>query len=338
MKRRLRFSALFPLLTLFLPSASAAQEIPRISETDRTRIGEAFRIADALSNEVWKDWSKAPLATLLITPEYEFLMRHPNPAADFKKAGTDSLLGGEVYFRKRVFQADFLATFPLNGVATVVIGQAENTTARTSTPWVVTLLHEHFHQLQYSQPDYYTQVAQLGLARGDQTGMWMLNFPFPYAEPKVDRDFTELCRSLAKALESSGTDQFGKNLAAYITARKSFVRTLSADDYKYLSLQLWQEGVARYTEHRIAQLAASKYTPSNEFRALKDYTPFGEVADSIMKRIKSELGEISLSKRRRVAFYSVGAGEAMLADLARTNWQERYFTEKFSTETYLANH
>jgi hypothetical protein len=274
---------------------------------------------------------------LLITKDHEFLLRHPNPPADFKKAAHDPALRSDVYLRNRVFQIDFLATFPLNGVATVVIGQAENTEARSSTPWVVTLLHEHFHQLQYSQPGYYAQVAELGLARGDQSGMWMLNFPFPYSEPNVDKRFTELCQLLAKALESGGAGQFANNLADYVKARKRFAESLSSDDYKYLSLQLWQEGVSRYTEYRVAKEAASAYTPTEGFKSLTDFTPFDQVAASILKRIKSDLAQIMLTRRQRVAFYSVGAAEAMVADLARTNWQERYFSERFSTETYLLN-
>lgn len=55
--------------------------------------------------------------------------------------------------RKRQFRPEFLATFPAVGVVpTIVVGRGENTAARTSTRWALTLLHEHFRQLQYSQP------------------------------------------------------------------------------------------------------------------------------------------------------------------------------------------
>jgi hypothetical protein len=39
---------------------------------------------------------------------------------------------------------------------------------------------------------------------------------------------------------------------------------------------------------------------------------------------------LALEDQRRVAFYTVGAAEAMLLDLADPNWRERYFAEKFS--------
>ena len=50
---------------------------------------------------------------------------------------------------------------------------------------MLTVLHEHFHQLQQSQPGYFQGVEALGLSGGDQTGMWMLNYPFPYKTPAV---------------------------------------------------------------------------------------------------------------------------------------------------------
>ena len=63
---------------------------------------------------------------------------------------------------------------------------------KTSTPWVVTMLHEHFHQLQDSQPNVFQDVMALDLAGGDQTGMWMLNYPFPYKDEKINVEFEQL--------------------------------------------------------------------------------------------------------------------------------------------------
>src|SRR5262249_43618895 len=147
------------------------------------------------------------------------------------------------------------ATFPaVGGVSTVVIGQAENTESKTSTRWVITLLHEHFHQLQSSQPRYYAEVDALGLARGDATGMWMLNYPFPYARPEVKDHFSAMSKALAEALGAREKPDFGDKFAAYVESRKKFRSLLKADDYKYFALQVWQEGIARYTEYHLAAL------------------------------------------------------------------------------------
>ena len=152
---------------------------------DRVRLAEAFRLAAAVGDRVWPGWSEAPFAVLLVTPEREFLLCHSRPSADFSRVGYDSLLGTEVFVRPRVFPTTFLATVPaVGGVPTIVVGQPANT-GQASTRWVLTVLHEHFHQLQYSRPGYDAGVAALGLARGDSTGMWMLNYAFPYESAAV---------------------------------------------------------------------------------------------------------------------------------------------------------
>src|SRR6267143_465697 len=114
----------YPLsLLLFLMFQSApGQQQPELSRTDRVRLAEAFRLGDFVGDQIWPGWSKAPFAVLLVTTEREFLMRHPNPSPEFISMGYDSALKSKVWVRKRVFQKDFLATFPaVGGVSTIVV-------------------------------------------------------------------------------------------------------------------------------------------------------------------------------------------------------------------------
>lgn len=322
---------------MMLAPPCLAQAPPALPEVDRVRMAEASRLADALGNRVWPDWDKAPFAILLVTPEYEFLMRHPRPSEDFTAIPETTASKPKVWFRKRQFSPNLLATFPaVGGVSTIVIGQAENTAAKTSTPWVITLLHEHFHQLQNAQPGYYAGVDSLGLARGDQTGTWMLNYAFPYAKPEVRDQFSVMSKALAEALQAKPPADFSRKLASYVEARKAFRSLLSADDYKYFAFQSWQEGIARYTEYRIALLAAAEYQPSQEFQGLKDYAPFKKEAPAILERIEKELASVELDKAKRTAFYALGAGEALVLDRANPGWRTRYFEDKFSLDEHFA--
>ena len=132
--------------------------------------------------------------------------------------------------------------------------------------------------MQDSQPDFYKDVTRLGLARGDETGMWMLNFPFPYERSKVKQQFSAASGALHRRSALSREKISAVKLSAYMAARKGFQALLPADDYKYLSFQLWKEGVARYTEYRVAKEAAARYRPTKEFAALKDFTPFADDA------------------------------------------------------------
>lgn len=329
-------------ILIFLVSSSPglhlfAQEKPTLRDVDRIRLAEAFMIGEKIGDKVWSGWHEAPFAVLLITPDYEFLIRHPRPSADFTLLGTDTLLKSDVYFRKRTQPAHMLATFPIvGGISTIVIGQAENTDKKTSTPWVVTVLHEHFHQLQSSQPSYYSEVNSLNLSRGDQTGMWMLNFAFPYKDERVIERFSRLSQLLAQTLEAKARQDFESKLANYLKERKAFQDLLSPDDYKYFSFQLWQEGIARYTEFRIADLAARKYKPTKAFRSLQDYTPFREVAETILNRqILGRLAELKIEKSERLVFYPFGAAEGLLLDRTNPRWRGRYLTEKFYLDRYF---
>lgn len=325
---------------IFILSITASnvlsQDLPVLRRVDRVRLAEAFRLGEKLGDDLWPGWSKAPFAVLLITRETEFLIRHARPTDDFKPLGYDAQLKGEVYYRPRKFQTDFLATFPaVAGVSTIVIGRAENTASKTSTPWVVTLLHEHFHQLQDSQPNFYKETEALNLSRGDQTGMWMLNYPFPYATPEVGQQVTVLARALVEAMDAKTPALFSSKLTAYLDARDALKKMLTADDYRYMSFQLWKEGMARYTEYRVAQWAATKYKPSREFQDLPDFITFAAAAEQVRAGIVEELSTMKLPEYKRVVFYPLGAGEGLLLDRANPKWRSRYFAEKFDNEVYF---
>ena len=326
-------------------SVIAPSSGPTIPDADRVRLAEAFRLADALGDRVWAGWSGAPFAVLLVTPEHEFLLRHPRPSSDFAPTGYDSLLATEVFVRPRVFPPNLLATFPaVGGVSTIVVGEPANT-GQSSTRWVLTVLHEHFHQLQHARPGYYPGVAALGLARGDTTGMWMLNYAFPYDSAVVQARFADFARSLDAALDPRSAagpehDSLARDpraMARAVTDARSRLReALSAEDDGYLAFQIWQEGVARYTELTVARLAASLgHASSSAFRELPDHIDYAAAAAAIERDILNGLREADLGRSRRVAIYPVGAATALVLDAAVPDWRERYFAQRFSLEPLL---
>jgi hypothetical protein len=211
-----------------------------------------------------------------------------------------------------------------------VIGTPEQT-GRRSTAWVLTIAHEHFHQWQTSQPEYYARVAALDLAGGDSSGMWMLNYAFPYTSPTVRAGFDAVAGALRAALRDSAAANRERHAMAIQSARRTLRTSLAAPDNRYLDFQLWQEGVARYTEYAVARFAATRYQPSDAFRALPDAEPFGLVADRLERAIL-ETESVSLTNER-VAFYPVGAALALWLDRADPTWRRRYLEGMFSLES-----
>ena len=318
------------------PAGRQADIGAKIPAADRVRIAEAFRISDQLGERIWPGWRRVPFAVLLVTPEREFLVGHPHPSADFTRVGRDPLLG-DVFTRPRVFPATLQATFPaVSGLPTIVVGDAEHTGLR-STAWTLMLLHEHFHQLQTALPGYFEGVDALRLARGDTTGMWMLNYAFPYDSAPVAARFAEFTHAAAALIADRRPSRPGERarFASFLAARDRLRASLSPDDYRYLAFQLWQEGVARYTEYALARLAAERYRPTSEFRALADYQPFDSAALAILDRITSGTRNPDLSRAKRVAFYPTGAAVALLLDDASPGWRREYLARPFSLDPYF---
>lgn len=301
--------------------ASRTPDAPRLDPDDRTRLAEAFALADDVADRAWSGWSRVPFAVLLVRGDHELLLRHPRPSADFVSIGYDSVLRTEVFARPRTFAPGLLATFPaVGGISTVVVGTAA-ATGKRSTEWVLTLLHEHFHQLQNAQPGYFAGVESLGLARGDRTGMWMLNYPFPYDSARVQSAFAELSRAAA-----------ARDVKAARAARDRLRALVSPDDDRYLAFQLWQEGVARFAEYDVARLAATAHTPSAPFRALADYTAYDEAATALLRAIDDGARAARLGADHRVAVYPTGAAIALLLDATAPAWRKGYFERPFRLE------
>jgi hypothetical protein len=326
------------IVLLLFAYLTKAGTIPEIRYEDKIRIAETYKIAELYSNKIWNYWDKTSFALLLIYDKNEFLINHPSPSDDFKLIGFDSLLNSKVYYRERVFSTKFLATFPaVNNLPTIVVGTPENT-RRSTVDWIITILHEHFHQYQYSQPDYYNSVNKLNLSGGDSTGMWMLNYPFPYEDKKINAVYDSCKKTLAQIFKSKDDLQFKGLYEAFKERRASFKKSLGENDYKYFSFQLWQEGIARYTEIKLMQLMlADNYVFSKEVQNLDDYKPLRDHYKDYYTNAVNLLNGLSLKDSKRICFYAFGAFEGLLLDKVNPDWKKDYFDEKFFIEKYYPN-
>jgi len=313
--------------------ADAQGEVPH---RDCVRLAEAMRLADKLGDDIWPGWSDTPMRVLLVTDSVEFLIGHSEPSPDFARLGYDSLLAREVWTRPRQFPATLLATFPaVSGKPTIVIGSAERT-GKSSTAWVLTLLHEHFHQWQSSQPDYYPGVARLELARGDTTGQWMLDYSFPYDSAPVQQAIRSFAIALGQALDAPPGAR-SSALKTVVSARDTLRGRLTAADYRYFEFQLWQEGVARYIEYAIARAAAAESgEPAAAFERLDDYEPYSTAAAVARRSLRRELEQLVLGRQRRIAFYPLGAATALLLEETRPDWRRAYSERPFALAALLS--
>lgn len=317
------------LLLLLIPGLAQDVSSPKLSADNGVRIKEFYRLAAEVQDGIWLGWSRIPAPLILVTPDGEFLTHHPAPPKEWKS------VGDATYTRPRQFPPSFQATFPAFGPpAVMVVGEPANTASKASAPWLFMVMHEHFHQLQWAQPGFIDAVNALGLSRGDTSGMWMLNYPFPYEKPDVARGFVELRDLLMRTLGEWDDANLRKLARTYVEHRKKFFAQLLEDDRKYFSFQLWQEGIARYTEVKSSE-GAAKYDPTAEFAALPDFEAFSSYAVRARANTLNELKQADLATWKRTVVYSFGAAEGMLLDRLRPGWKEQYFKRMLSTDSYF---
>jgi len=322
-------------LVIILPmlSITEAQTLPQMRKEDKLRIKEAINISNQFGEKVWPGITKVPFVVLFVADSVEFLINHPYPSSDFKLSEEDKILKAKILYRQRKYSKAFLATFPaVNGVNCIVVGTPENT-GKSSTDWIITLLHEHFHQFQYTQKDHYASVASLDLANGDETGMWQLNYPLPYDSLPINSQYSKYTRALSNAVSGINNKDFRKLLTQYTDERKKLIELFKPSDYKYFSFQLLQEGIARYTEYKFLEML-DDYTPSIEVTGLPDFIPFNKFREQFLKLHLGSVTALKFETEKRVCFYDIGLAEGMLLDKLNPQWRSEYFTTRFFLEKY----
>jgi hypothetical protein len=303
-----------------------------MSRSDKIRIREAISISQKFGDKIWEGINNIPFAIILVTDSVEFMVNHPDPPPGFILCEKDTVLRADIFYRKRQYPVNWLATFPVNGTSCIVAGTPANT-GRHSTAWIMTLLHEHFHQYEYSYPGYFRDVEALGLSNGDQTGMWMLNYPFPYDSIPVSEQYKKYTLALSDLIAGLDTKTFDPLFKRYRPERKKIRQLLKPADYRYLSFQVWQEGVARYTEYKFLELMGD-YDPSKEIAALPGFISFSDYKDQLYRSEMKDLAGLELSEGKRVCFYSAGFAEAILLDKLNPAWRSLFLKDKFDIGRY----
>ncbi|HEY1680103.1 MAG TPA: hypothetical protein VGF98_00485 [Candidatus Tumulicola sp.] len=163
--------------------------------------------------------------------------------------------------------------------------------------------------------------------------MWMLNYPFPYSDAKVDAAFAALSHQLAKALATSDS---AAEATTFVTMLRSFSASLPEGDRKYFAFQCWQEGVARYTEFAIAKAAAQAHASNETFLTDAQASLLAADSDRTYAHVIADLNDApAVARDKRVAFYAFGAGEAMLRDRVRQGWHANYLDPRLDLSVFF---
>jgi hypothetical protein len=271
---------------------------------------QARKIVRRNGDSLWNGYGTAPMGFLLVAQDWEVLLCDRRVPDGFTPIASRAPLKCSQALGPRSWrQPSFLAAMPVFGPPSVVVMGSPQDTGKSLADWTLTIFHEHFHQWQAEIPDYYERVKALDLSAGDETGMWMLNYPFPFGDSGADAAYTKAAAALHDAVTANRAS-FMEKSAAYLAARRDFAATVSPKDWRYFEFQLWQEGVARWTEIEVGAASGQKDLK------LASVT----LKNSTLKQLRTNI----MSKTGREVVYAFGAAEAMLLQRMNPQWRKCY--------------
>lgn len=306
-----------------VPALAADTQSP--SQAERAMIAEAQKIVRTWGDAVWTGFSQTPLPILLVDPEQETLFCGA-PTAGFAAADFDAITQCSTQTRRRELPVDISAAADLDGSQLIIQMGLPAALDGSEADWIVTFLHEAFHQHQDTLPGYAPALERIR-KQLERTGpQWMLDYPFPYGDPEVKKAFSQLTASALRFLESRTDQEADAAIAEYTRARIRAEQAIAADDWLYYEFQVGHEGVARWTELKLAALAGET---RNDIAAIAQDRNEG-LAVSLRA-----IDQQGVAVWKRSVFYVLGAIEAMMLDRVRPQWRRDYASDPFSLGALL---
>ncbi|HEV7353968.1 MAG TPA: hypothetical protein VGN74_12660 [Brevundimonas sp.] len=289
------------------------------ADPHRRMIAEAQAIVRQDGDRLWEGWSQAPLPILLIGPDEETLFCDA-PVDGFLAAGFDPVTRCAMQSRPREQPTDLAAALDLAGRQVIQMGRMA-ALETTEAEWTTIVLHEAFHQYQSTLPAYAEAVNDLRRTFGEADSQWMLDYDFPYADPAVKAAFADMTTSALRFLETPSGPQARASLADYVRARRAAAAAAGPTAWRYYEFQAGQEGVARWSELKLAALAGESRP---DIAAVAQDNRLGLAVS--LRAIDSQ----GLDLWRRSVFYVLGAIEAEMLEQVRPNWRREYPARPFS--------
>ncbi len=292
------------------PPENAAEEVVardfEMLDLDRTR--EIIRITDMLGDDLWPGFD-THLTSLAINHDdrQEILVGHPYPPVEYRKFGSETHGGRQVWIRDGVTRFG-----PRGGGWGIDIGS--NNTAYMSTlapgqsteSYLSVLMHESFH------------VYQVWYRQTDQR---------MYAEFPVDNiDYAALLslegQILQAAVKTPDVQEKSRLGRLFIAVREHRREGLPFDLIRYENEQEFFEGTPLYIETRMAELLRDRggLTPIASLRDphYQFFANAGELFDLKVKEMIPTEGDLTTFEH---AMYYHGMGQGMILDAVRPDWK-----------------
>jgi hypothetical protein len=209
------------------------------------------------------------------------------------------------------------------------------------TQWVLKAAHEFFHVLSMRRGSF-AKSASLEIGPADDAS-WQLDFPFPYDDVDTQALMHIEGRALFVGLSPDADDDVLAESALTIlhatAAQRAWLakRTGNHRAARYKTLQEWFEGLAKYTEHRLARAAAADdYQPRPAFIAIEGHAAYADLWDAVYAEQLEQIRDVGVTPPSRQVFYLLGLGKGLLLDRMNPHWRATVFEPDVWLDDLLA--
>ncbi len=312
----------------WLQQAAASKSVDegaRLAPSEKQDVVLALQLQRQLGDEVWPGFGAARIPYLVYNDAFDVLLGADGVPAGWEAVGDDDVNGQRYARRKSAGHSSFAVKVGEQWVGSMASRQRMNREmaakvgAIETDQYSVMVLHEAFHAFQARVSEKRFQRA-LATYRAQDT--------YPFQNKEFAQAWTQEGAALAAAMEAGTADATTEAVRRFLAVRDARRQAagLSPDAVDYERELEWLEGLGKYVETRLYELAARNemFAAGNRFRPSRFYW-----SDSM--QLKGMLGV----NRGDLRFYLSGNAQARLLDRLAPGWKTHVMDDGVYLEDLL---
>ncbi len=303
-------------------SAQKAQSL--LSPADKDEILRALWLKTETGNHVWPGYANADIPVILFNGRYEFLIGEINPLEPWEAVKGDDFQG-RPYYRREAEGSQFFAlkvnSHWAGSMGTLELMNKKGPLRMSPEFHIVLLLHEVFHAFE-------AERAPLRFAKA--LAAYKAEAHYPAKEQDFAAAWTSEGSALAQALQAADKAEAEGLARRFLEIREARRKKagLGPDLLNFEREIEWLEGLAKYAEVRLYELAALQPAHSSPVRAKPTLHP---ILQWDFVRLERQLG----TQEGDLRFYLSGLAQARLLDRFSPSWKSAVPLDKVYLEDLL---
>jgi hypothetical protein len=343
---------------LFLPARS--NPIDRLTDLEKARIAEVFRLRRTVGDSIWPGWSNATIPVIVYNEAYAFLSGSDNPDSGWRtvpqnlarggpwESVLDDSIDGRQYYRQR-----FVDEHASPQAFTVRVGElwAASMTIKDWMPikmgndirdglpsaikafvpyrliartflGFTTNTEGYICAIEHESFHAYQGMVSANRLASAETVLSQLGRTYPWADLAFNEEWKAELNALADALSATQEKSTVNFADRFITLRQARRKASHLDSalVNLEQLREWEEGLGKYTELAIWKCAASA-AAYKPVQALSGDRDFDGYR-SFGRKWAQELATLRLqSHGDDTRFYYAGMAQAFLLDRLNPEWR-----------------